>query len=132
MHCQRDPLDVCLSCFFQDFRTQTFSSDLTNLGRYYREYKRLMAHWSAVLQAPVLDVRYEELITDTEAVSRRMIAFCGLDWDDTCLAFHKNDRPILTMSDWQARQPVYNTSVQRWKRYEKHLEPLKRALERAA
>lgn len=132
MHCQRDPLDVCLSCYFQDFLTQPFSYDLTNLGRYYREYNRLMAHWSAVLQVPVLDVRYEELITDTEAVSRRMIAFCGLDWDDTCLASHKNDRPIYTMSDWQARQPVYDTSIERWRRYERHLEPLKRALERVA
>ena len=61
-----------------------------------------------------------------------MIAFCGLDWDDTCLASHKNDRPIYTMSDWQARQPVYDTSIERWRRYEKHLEPLKRALERVA
>ena len=90
-----------------------------------------MAHWRTALPTPVLEVRYEDLIADMEAVSRRMIAFCGLDWDDACLAFHENDRPILTGSHWQARQSIYKSSVGRWRCYEQHLEPLKQALAEA-
>lgn len=128
IHCRRNPLDIGLSCYFQDFSTQPFSHDLADIGLYYRQYERLMAHWRDCLPLPILDLQYEELIADKEKVSRRMIDFCGLDWDDACLASHKNDRQIHTASIWQARQPVYNTSIERWRRYEKHLGPLMDAL----
>ena len=78
IHCQRDPLDVCLSCYFQNFSTQPFSHDLEDIGLYYRQYERLMDHWRAVLPTPMLELRYEDLIGDSEAVSRRMVAFCDL------------------------------------------------------
>jgi hypothetical protein len=129
IHCQRDPLDTCLSCYFLDFTGWLpFTYDLTKLGQYYQQYLRLMAHWRTALPTPVLEVRYEDLVADKEAVSRRMIAFCGLDWDDACLAFHETDRPILTASHWQARQSIYKSSVGRWRRYEQHLGSLKQAL----
>ncbi len=132
IHCRREPLDVCLSCYFQDFASQPFASDLMDIALFYREYERLMAHWNTVLPLPVLDVRYEELVDDTEAVSRRIVEFCGLQWDPACLAFHGRDRAVQTASLWQVRQPIYRTSVQRWRRYEKHLGVLMRVLEGAA
>ena len=128
IHCRREALDVCLSCYFQDFSRQPFSYDLGQIGSYYREYERLMAHWTETLAQPILEVQYEHLVADTEMVSRKMIEFCGLEWDNACLAFHKTDRAVLTASQWQVRQPVYKSSVQRWKRYEKHLGVLLREL----
>ena len=125
----REPMDVCLSCYSQDFLAQPFSHDLGHIGLYYREYERLMAHWRAVLPLPVLEVGYEELVSDPEGVSRGMIEFCGLDWDPACLDFHRTQRPILTASHWQARQPLYDSAVGRWKNFEAHLAPLKAALE---
>ena len=129
IHCRREPMDVCLSCYSQDFLAQPFSHDLGHIGLYYREYERLMAHWRAVLPLPVLEVGYEELVSDPEGVSRGMIEFCGLDWDPACLDFHRTQRPILTASHWQARQPLYDSAIGRWKNYEAHLAPLKAALE---
>ena len=129
VHCRREALDVGLSCYFQYFRSQHFTNDLKHIGLYYREYERLMAHWKKVLPLPVLDVSYEDLVSDVEGVGRRMVDFCGLDWDDACLRFDKTNRTVLTASQWQVRQPIYKTSVQRWKNYEKHLGPLKRALD---
>ena len=129
IHCRRDPLDVCLSCYFQDFTNLPFSYDLADIGQYYRKYEQLMAHWWSALPLQILDLRYEELVADEETVSRRMVDFCGLDWDDACLTFHENDRPVQTASKWQVRQPIYKTSVARWKRYERHLGPLKAALD---
>jgi tetratricopeptide (TPR) repeat protein len=127
-HCRRDPLDTCLSCYLQHFRELNFTSDLEDLGKFYREYERLMAHWRTALPLRLLDVSYEELVHDQEAVSRRMISFCGLDWDERCLAFHENPRRVHTMSMLQVRRPMYASSVGRWKRYDKHLEPLRKAL----
>lgn len=129
IHCRRESMDVCLSCYAQDFLAQPFSHDLGHIGLYYREYERLMAHWRAVLPLPVLEVRYEALVSDPEGVSRGMIEFCGLDWDPACLDFHRTQRPILTASLWQARQPLYDSAIGRWKNYEAHLAPLKAALE---
>ena len=128
LHCKRNPMDVGLSCYFQDFQSQRFASDLEQIGRYYRGYERLMAHWEAVLPLPVLHIQYEDVIGEQEAVSRRIVDFCGLPWDDACLSFHETDRSVTTASQWQVRQPVYRSSVERWRRYEKHLGPLKRAL----
>lgn len=125
VHCRRDPLDTCVSCYFQNFaRGQEYSFDLRELGRFYRDYRRLMAHWAEVLPVAVLEVPYEALVADQEQVSRALLAFCGLDWDPACADFHRTDRPVRTASRWQVRQPMYRSSVARWRRYEKHLQPL--------
>lgn len=128
IHCRRDAMDTCLSCYFQNFRHLEFSADLHDTGVFYRQYERLMAHWRKALPLPMLDVQYEEMVTDQETVSRGIIDFLGLEWDARCLAFHETERPIRTSSIWQARQPIYGSSIGRWRHYDKHLEPLKRAL----
>lgn len=129
IHCRRDPLDACLSMYFQAFNTSNYYSyDLTDLGVFYRQYRRLMAHWRSVLPGRLIEVDYEELVNHQEVVTRRLVAQCGLEWDDACLSFYQHRRPVLTVSGWQVRQPIYKTAVQRWKHYEKHLGPLKRAL----
>ncbi len=128
IHCRREPLDVCLSCFFQYFKGLSFSWDLDDLGRHNRDYERLMAHWRAVLPLPVFDVAYEELVADLEAVSRQLVAFCGLEWEADCLRFEENERVVRTMSRVQVRQPIYQSSVGRWRRYAAHLAPLMQAL----
>ncbi len=121
-------MDVCLSCYFQDFRSQDFSNDLEHIGRYYQACRRLMAHWNGALSVPILELCYEDLVTDPEGASRRMIDFCGLDWDAACLDFANTDRAVLTASFWQSRQPIHKTSIERWRRYERHLDPLTQAL----
>jgi len=129
IHCKRDPIDTCLSCFFQDFdRRQAFSYDLIDLGRYYRAYERLIAHWRKVLPRPILDVTYENLTANPEQECRRILTHCGLEWEDQCLAFHEAKRSVSTASVWQVRQPIYRSSVQKWRRYEAHLGPLFDAL----
>jgi tetratricopeptide (TPR) repeat protein len=130
IHCVRDPFDVCLSCYFQDFGGVNFSSDLADLGNFYRDYERLMAHWGSVLPLPTFDVIYEELVGEPEAVSRRLVSFCGLEWDDRCLTFHQNRRAVHTASQMQVRQPVYKKSVGRWRHYAAHLQPLFDALQK--
>lgn len=130
IHCRRDPIDTCLSCYFQRFgRHLDFSYSLENLAAYYRGYRRLMAHWRRVLPVKMLEVDYEQTVADQEGVSRRLIAHCGLEWDDACLQFYSTDRAVQTASVWQVRQPIYKTSVERWRRYERHLGPLIAALE---
>ncbi|MCH7539692.1 MAG: tetratricopeptide repeat protein [Proteobacteria bacterium] len=130
IHCRRDPLDTCLSCYFQHFRRgiQQFSYDLGNLARVYRQYERLMDHWRRASPVPILEVAYEELVSNQEKVSRQIIEFCGLEWDDKCLAFYEHERTVRTASLWQVRQPIYASSVGRWRHYEKYLGPLKEAL----
>ena len=125
IHCKRDPVDTCLSNYFQNFGFKHFYAyDLAHLGRFYRSYERLMDHWSKVLPSPIHHIRYENLIGDQEKYSRELVEFCSLDWDDACADFHKADRQVLTASSWQVRQPIYKTSIERWRRYEKHLGPL--------
>ena len=129
VHCCRQPLDVCLSCYFQHFTSvMPFSKDLSDLGSYYRDYQRLMDHWRQVLPLAMLEVQYEEMVSDHENMSRRIIEFAGLEWDDACLDFHKTDRPVKTASSWQVRQPIFTTSVARWRNYEPFVGPLKEAL----
>ncbi len=133
VHCRRDPLDTCLSCFLRNFSTSfAFNYDLAHLGAYYRQYERLMAHWRAVLPVPIFELPYEDMTADPETLSRRLVAFCGLDWDDRCRRFHETDRPVRTASMLQVRQPIYRGAVGRWRRYEKHLQPLIEALGRDA
>ncbi len=130
VHCRRDPMDNCLSCYFQYFTSVIpFTRDLRALGRYHADYRRLMDHWQKVLPLPILDVPYEEMVADQEGLSRRLLQFCGLEWDDACLGFHKTERTVKTASNWQVRQPIYKTSIGRWRAYEKFLGPLREALD---
>jgi tetratricopeptide (TPR) repeat protein len=129
IHCRREPIDTCLSCYFQDFAWPLpFGPDLSHLGSHYREYERLMAHYTRVLPLPLFELRYEELIDNQEAVTRRLLDFCGLEWDDRCLRFHETERTVNTSNTLQVRKPLYRSSVDRWKRYEAHLAPLLQAL----
>jgi tetratricopeptide (TPR) repeat protein len=128
IHCVRDPLDVCLSCYFQNFSKITYSLSLEDLGFYYRDYERLMAHWRRVLPLRMIEVRYEDLVARQHSVSRDLVAFCGLEWNDSCLSFYKNRRPVQTASVLQVRRPIYSNSVGRWQRYAAYLEPLRNAL----
>ncbi len=126
IHVARDPLDICLSCFTRLFeRSQLHSYDQVELGRYYNNYDRMMEHWRAVLPPEAFrSIQYEELVDDTETVARGIIDYCGLDWNDTCLEFHTGQRRVRTASVQQVRQPIYASSKQKWRRYEKHLQPL--------
>lgn len=130
IHVNRNPVDTCLSCFTRLFnRMQNQTYDLAELGQYYVDYARLMNHWRKVLPAgSFLDVQYEEIVADQEAQARRMLDHCGLEWNAACLDFHRNKRSIRTASVTQVRQPIYNSSVERWRPYEKHLGPLLDAL----
>jgi len=129
IHCKRNAMDNCLSIYFQNFADEhPYAYDLMHLGHHYREYERLMSHWQQVLPGRILDINYEDTIADPEYWSRKLIEHVGLDWDDACLAPHKLERAVKTASQWQVRQPIYKTSVERWKNYEKHLAPLKKAL----
>lgn len=128
IHCTRDALDTCLSCYFQNFMSgNQYSFDLAKVGEFYREYEAIMNHWRS-LDIPMLDVSYEGLVSDPEQSLRELLDYCGLPWDSKCLEFHKSKRHVATASYQQVREPIYTTSVQRWKHYEKHLTPLKGAL----
>jgi hypothetical protein len=122
----RHPIDTCLSCYSKLFTSgQHFSYDLAELGRYYRCYRELMAHWRSVLPPDaIFDVAYENVVDDLEGQARRLINYCGLPWDDRCIAFHKTSRPVKTASAVQVRKPIFRTSLQRWRRYEAGLAPL--------
>jgi hypothetical protein len=126
IHTIRDPVDTCLSCFSKLFTEgQNHTYDLAELGRYYRHYQALMAHWHRVLPpGRILDVRYEDVVADLEGQARRIIAHCGLNWDPRCLAFHQTERPVLTASAAQVRQPIYDNAIGRWRVHEPFLGPL--------
>jgi tetratricopeptide (TPR) repeat protein len=130
IHTTRDPLDTCLSCFSLLFAGgHPYSYDLAELGRYYRSYHALMQHWRSLLPPHVmLEVRYEDVVTDLEGQARAMVTHCGLEWEESCLAFHKTKRPVQTASMVQVRQPIYRTSIGRWQRYKDLLQPLVQAL----
>ena len=129
IHCRRDPVDTCLSCYKHCFiGIQPFAYDLVELGGYYRCYRQLMNHWHAVLPDFIHDVQYEALVSDQEAQTRRLLEYCGLPWHQDCLDFHKARRAVKTASDTQVRRPLYRNAVRRWKHYEAHLSPLLEAL----
>lgn len=125
IHTKRDPIDTCLSIFFQNFNEKhTYAFDLKNLGTYYNDYERLMQHWHQVLPGRIMDINYADTIADPEYWTRKLIAHVGLEWNDACLAPHKLERSVKTASHWQVRQPIYKTSVQRWKNYEPYIQTL--------
>jgi len=122
IHCMRDPRDTCLSCFFTNFGARNQRGyDMSSLASSYEDYRRLMNHWKSVLTLPMLDVQYEDLVCDQEAQTRRILQFLNLPWDERCLRFHENPRPVLTASRDQVRQPLYASSVGRWRHYQRHL-----------
>jgi len=126
LHVQRDPIDTCLSCYFQNFALgSSFKFDLNDLASYYRQHARLMAHWRKVLPpGTLLDVPYEELVADQETWTRKILAHLGLEWNVACLKFNENPRPVLTASSWQVRQRMYGDSVKRWRHYSRFIKPL--------
>jgi tetratricopeptide (TPR) repeat protein len=130
IHCRRDPRDVCVSCFSTRFSGgHDYAYDLAELGRYWRRYDRLMAHWRAVLPPErIFELDYESLVEDLEGWARRLIAHLGLEWDDACLRFYESTREVGTASFVQVRQPIYTASVGRWRRHAARLGPLLEAL----
>jgi cytochrome c-type biogenesis protein CcmH/NrfG len=126
---RRHPLACCLSGFKQHFaRGQNFSYSLEDLGRYYRDYAGLMAHFDNVLPGRIHRVIYEDMVDDTEREVRRLLDYCGLPFEDACLRFFDNERPVRTASSEQVRQPIYRDGVDQWRHYEPWLDPLKAAL----
>jgi tetratricopeptide (TPR) repeat protein len=126
IYMRRDPIDTCLSCYFQQFSAAiNFTMDLADLAHYYRVHERLVAHWRSVLPSEVfLDVPYAELVADQESWSRKIVDFIRLPWDARCLEFHKTERTVTTASVWQVRQKIYSSSVGRWRNYQKFIGPL--------
>jgi hypothetical protein len=132
IHCQRNALDNCVSVFFHFFSAFQGSFELTDLGRFYRDHQRLMNHWQDLFPGEILTVQYEELVMDQERVSKRMIDYLGLEWDEKCLEFYNNERSVMTPSNMQVRQPMYKNSINRWKHYEKQIQPLIDVLEQSS
>lgn len=129
IHCRRNPVDTCLSCYFRNFAGNlAFSYSQKSLGEYYREYESLMEHWGEVLSLPILEVEYEAIVSDLESASRSIVEFCGLEWEDACLKYYDSDRVVRTASYDQVRQPIYTDSVRKWERYEPYIDELLQAL----
>jgi tetratricopeptide (TPR) repeat protein len=128
IHCRRDLRDCALSSWMQDFRSISWSTEPENLTSRFKQYLRLMRHWEAVLPVTMCRVDYEQTVSDLESVSRRLVDACGLEWEPACLDFHRTARAVHTASVTQVRQPIYSTSVRRWKNYEHELPELFAAL----
>ena len=130
IHCRRHPVDTCLSTYFTSFgERMPFAHSKEDLVLYYQHYVRIMQHWRTILSHERFhEVEYEQLVGDPEPTTRRLIAFCGLDWDAACLQPEANHRPVATASLWQVRQPIYCSSVERWRHYEPWLGGLEQLL----
>lgn len=129
VHCTRDPLDTCVSCYFLDFKGDLrFTNDLDSLGRVARDAERLITHWRETIDLPILELRYEDLVGNLERSARALIEFLDLPWDDACLRYHETDRLTRTASVNQVRQPIYASAVGRAARYGDRLDPLRTAL----
>ena len=130
IHCRRDPMDTCWSIFKTLFASpHGYAYDLIELGRYYRIYQDLMNHWQREFSEQVRNIQYERLIEDQKNETARLLEYCNLNWHDSCLSFHKNERPVITASAVQVRQSIYNSSIHLWKRYEHHLKGLLEAID---
>jgi len=132
VHCKRNALDTCLSGYFKNFHAghHAYTFKLEDVGRYYLGYQELMEHWKYVLQAPIHEIKYEELVANPEREIRRLVDFSGLEWDESCLSHESSNRVVRTASYDQANKPIYRNSVGRWHNYEKHLGPLIRDLDK--
>ncbi len=132
IHCMRNPIDTCLSCYFSSFPGETtFTNDPEHTALYFNQYRRLMEHWKQAVAVPILDVSYESMTSEPEKQIRAMIGFLGLPWDDACLKHHESGRVTHTSSAGQVDKPIYRSSVERWRNYEKHLGPMIAALDDA-
>ena len=132
IHCRRAPMDTALSCYFMHFKdTHAFSTDLEWLGKFYVQYERLMAHWASVLELPILDVQYEEMVHYPDETMRRIVDFVGLPWHPSCTRFYTNEREVLTASADQVRQPIYTTSIGRHLPHAEALQRFKCVLDEA-
>ncbi len=129
---RRHPLDTCLANYRQLFATNfpyyNYAYDLLDTGRYYLQFDALMQHWRATLGAGFCEVDYEAVVEDTEREARRLVEFCDLPWDPACLSFHRSEQPVATASSVQVRQPIYKSSVARWRKYQQELAPLRQLL----
>jgi tetratricopeptide (TPR) repeat protein len=129
LNSMRDPVDTCFSCFSHLFKDRNeLTYDLAAVGKQYRLYRGMIDHWDQVLPGRVHHIQHEEILADPDTQIRRIVALCGLEWNDACLRFYESDRPVRTASASQVRQPLFKSSMARWKRYEKHLGPLLAAL----
>jgi len=127
--CNRNPMDTCLSIYFHRFNAfHGYATRMDSLGSFYRQYHILLNHWTSILDIKILQVQYEELVMNPEYNIRKLVDFCGLDWDNNCLSFYKNTRTVHTPSYNQVRRPIYTSSIDRWKNYDQYLEQLKTAL----
>jgi tetratricopeptide (TPR) repeat protein len=127
IHVRRNPLDTCLSIYtsFIQGDAHDYGLRLETLGEYYRMYQRVMRHWREVLpEGAMYELDYEQLVNNQEEETRKLLEYCGLDWNEACLSFQQSDARVRTASILQVRKPMYSSSVERWRRYEKHLQPL--------
>jgi tetratricopeptide (TPR) repeat protein len=124
IHCHRDLRDVAVSCWMTHFRQIRWANDPEHIASRFHEYERLLAHWRRTLPVPMLEVAYEETVADLDGVARRLVAWCGLQWEPACLEFHRVRRPVRTASVTQVRQPIYARSVGRWRHYDQTLTTL--------
>jgi tetratricopeptide (TPR) repeat protein len=125
IHSQRHPLDTLLSCYFQNFANGVeFSFSIEGLASYYRLYRQMMDHWEQALPGRIFHLQYEQLVADPERVTRELLEFCELPWEESCLDFSKTERKVTTASSWQVRQPLYQRSVHRHEKYRDYLQPL--------
>jgi hypothetical protein len=125
IHVRRDPRAVGLSCYQQHFTERLpFAYRLEHLARYWLAYDRLMDHWRTVLPFRLCEVNYESIVAAPEETSRQLVDYCGLEWSPSCLLSHEQNRAVTTASQWQVRQPIYQSSRARWQHYAPHLGPL--------
>ncbi|MCH8348385.1 MAG: sulfotransferase [Proteobacteria bacterium] len=125
IHIRRDPLDTCMSMFRGFFnKGYPYACDLYTLGLYYRQYDLLMKHWALALPRPMLEITYEELVTDSETLAPKILDFCSLEWEPECLEYYKNKHKVITMSTYQVRKPINTSALGKWRRYEKYIGPL--------
>jgi hypothetical protein len=130
IHCKRDPRDTCLSIYFQNFdESHYYATRLQNLGIYYRLYERIMQHWKSLVKLPIYEVQYEELVNNQETISRELIEFADLEWNESVLKFYETKRSVVTASYDQVRQKIYKKSQERWKNYQQYIDPLLKGLQ---
>ena len=126
VHTRRDPLDNCLSVFFLHLDPRmSYATDLMDIGHYYLQYRRLMRHWQALFGDSVLDFDYDAFVREPRPAVERLLGYCGLEWDERCLAFHEAATAVKTASVWQVREPLYRRSSGRARHYERELAGLR-------
>jgi tetratricopeptide (TPR) repeat protein len=129
IHTTRNPLDNCLSVYFTHLDySAAYALDLMDTAHHFAQYRRLMAHWKKLYGADILDFDYDAFVRDPKPAVERLLAFCGLDWDDACMSFHRSTNPVKTASVWQVREPIYRRASGRWQNYAKHLDQVRAKL----